>query len=185
MVLGGIHFFGNGGWRFRLTVNHLEKRNAAPVGASLLAMVGNDDAGCLNARVVPQCCSVKDEYCICGERACSRWGAKCPPKNGTAAQSSGSKLPRHRLLIARSISKLNSIARCPGVFREQARSHGKADGRTPKTKKAPQKRGHKGCSSHASGGHAFGRLSNTWHALPSDRLIECKGCKTIRELIPI
>ncbi|KAB0506863.1 hypothetical protein F7R06_09685 [Pseudomonas moorei] len=55
----------------------------------------------------------------------------------------------------------------------------------PKQKKAPQKRGHKGCSSHASVGHAFGRLSNTWHALPSDRLIECKGCKTIRELIPI
>ncbi|BFT64621.1 hypothetical protein PMm318_A53800 [Pseudomonas moorei] len=51
--MGGIHFFGNGGWRFRLAANHLEKRNAAPVGASPLAMVDNDDAGCLNARVVP------------------------------------------------------------------------------------------------------------------------------------
>ena len=49
-----------------------------------------------------------------------------------------------------------------------------------KPKKAPQKRGHKGCSSHA-----FGRLSITWQALPSERLIEWKGCKTIRELIPI
>ena len=38
---------------FAVQANHLEERNAPPVGASPLAMVDNDDAGYLNARVVP------------------------------------------------------------------------------------------------------------------------------------
>ena len=37
---------------FAVQANHLEERNAAPCRSSL-AMVDNDDAGCLNARVVP------------------------------------------------------------------------------------------------------------------------------------
>ncbi|SFX26559.1 hypothetical protein SAMN03159398_01087 [Pseudomonas sp. NFPP02] len=32
---------------------------------------------------------------FCGEGACSRWGAKRPQLQATAAQSNGSKLPRH------------------------------------------------------------------------------------------
>ncbi len=46
-------------------------------------------------------------------------------------------------------------------------------------KKAPH-RGAKRCSSHA-----LGRLSMTWQALPSERLIEWNGCRTIRELMPM
>ena len=84
-------------------------------------MVDNDDAGCLNARVVP----------------------------------------------AFFASRLAPTEKLMGVHQK-------------KSKKTPQKRGRKGCSSHA-----FGRLSITWQALPSERLIEWKGCKTIRELIPI
>ena len=62
-------------------------------------------------------------------------------------------------------------ARQSGRHREQARSHRDCarlqSQQSPGKKKPRNKRGHKGCSSHA-----LGRLSNTWQALPSDRLIE-------------
>ena len=54
LVFGGISISSvTAAGGFAVQANHLEERNAPPVGASLLAMEDNDDAGCLNARVVP------------------------------------------------------------------------------------------------------------------------------------
>src|SRR5471030_988131 len=63
----------------------------------------------------------------CGEGACSRWAAKRPQKSGTAAQSNGSKLPRHKSSLPQS-----SVLRSTDGLNRKPRHHGVQVHRQPR-----------------------------------------------------
>ncbi|AXP05000.1 hypothetical protein DZG01_19270 [Pseudomonas fluorescens] len=80
--------------------------------------------------------SVPCADCFCGEGACSRLGAK-RPQNGSAAQPSGSKLPRHKSSIPQISGQLKVRATCgfcPGIGRP--RGSPLARGRTGRSRSA-------------------------------------------------